>query len=121
VAGLVGVMDGHASDLRTGLPWQMVEIHEPVRMLLMIETTPERLMNVVNASASLKQMVENRWIRVATIDPESGRVHVHRDKGFEEFDGPVERLPVAFSSTEWYGGKIQHLPMAWIQAGAGGR
>jgi len=121
VAGLVGVMDGHASDLRTGLPWQMVEIHEPVRMLFVIETTPERLMNVVNASASLKQMVENRWIRVATIDPQSGRVHVRRDNGFEEFDGPVERLPVAFSSTEWYRGKIQHLPMAWIQAGAGGR
>jgi uncharacterized protein YbcC (UPF0753/DUF2309 family) len=121
VAGLVGVMDGHASDLRTGLPWQMVEIHEPVRMLFVIETTPQRLMNAVNANASLKQMAENRWIRVATIDPESGRVHVRRDNGFEEFDGPIERLPVAFSSTEWYGAKIQHLPMAWIQAGTGSR
>ena len=43
VTGLMGVMDGHASDLRTGLPWQMVEIHEPVRILFVIETTPERL------------------------------------------------------------------------------
>ncbi len=109
VTGLVGVMDGHASDLRTGLPWQMVEIHEPVRMLFVIETTPERLMKVMNASASLKQLVENRWIRVATIDPESGRVHVRRDSGFEEFDGPVERLPVALSSAEWYRGKIDSI------------
>lgn len=121
VAGLVGVMDGHASDLRTGLPWQMVEIHEPVRMLFVVETTPERLMKVVNASASMKQLAENRWIRLATIDPESGRVYVRRDGGFEEFDGPVERLPVAFSSAEWYGGKTEHLAMAWIQAEAGGR
>ena len=72
VVGLVGVMDGHASDLRTGLPWQMVEIHEPVRMLFVVETTPERLMKVMNASASMKQLVENRWIRVATIDPGVG-------------------------------------------------
>ena len=50
VTGLVGVMDGHASDLRTGLPWQMVEIHEPVRILFVIETTPERLTKVINAS-----------------------------------------------------------------------
>jgi len=121
VVGLVGVMDGHASDLRTGLPWQMVEIHEPVRMLFVVETTPERLMKVVNASASMKQLVENRWIRVATIDPESGCVHVRRDSGFEEFDGPVERLPVALSSAEWYGGKRQHLSMAWIQAESGSR
>ena len=36
-------MDGAASDLRTGLPWQMVEIHEPVRLLFIIETTPETM------------------------------------------------------------------------------
>jgi len=121
VAALVGVMDGHASDLRTGLPWQMVEIHEPVRMLFVVETTPERLTKVIDASASLKRLVENRWIRIATIDPESGRVHVRRDGGFEEFFGPVERLPVAFSSAEWYGGKSEHLAMAWIQGDGGGR
>jgi uncharacterized protein YbcC (UPF0753/DUF2309 family) len=121
VTGLVGVMDGHASDLRTGLPWQMVEIHEPVRILFVVETTTERLMKVVNASAALRQVVGNRWIRLATIDPGSGRVHVRRDSGFEEFDGPVERLPVALSSAEWYSGKLQHLPMAWIQTETGGR
>ena len=115
VTALVGVMDGHASDLRTGLPWQMVEIHEPVRILFVIETTPERLTKVMDASAPLKQLVENRWIRVAAIDPESGRVHVYRDHGFEEFEGPVERLPVVLSSAEWYGGRIEHLGMAWIQ------
>ena len=121
VTGLVGVMDGHASDLRTGLPWQMVEIHEPVRILFVIETSPERLTKVINASEPLRQLVENRWIRVATIDPATGVVHVHRNGRFEAFDGPLERLPVALSSAEWYGGKIEHLPMAWIQTGAGGR
>lgn len=124
VTGLVGVMDGHASDLRTGLPWQMVEIHEPVRILFVIETTPARLAKVIEASASLKQLVENRWIRLATIDPGSGHVNVRRDDGFEEFHEALERLPVALSSYEWYSGKLQHLPMAWIQtpemAAAGG-
>ncbi len=121
VTGLVGVMDGHASDLRTGLPWQMVSIHEPVRILFVVETTPERLAGVIDASSSLKRLVENRWIRIATIDPDSGRVHVRRDGGFEEFDEPLERLPVALSSAEWYSGKLQHLPMAWIQPTTEGR
>jgi uncharacterized protein YbcC (UPF0753/DUF2309 family) len=116
VTGLVGVMDGHASDLRTGLPWQMVEIHEPVRMLFVIETTPERIMKVVNASPSLRQLVENCWFRLATIDPSTGAVHVRRDGEFVEFHEPLERLPVACTSAEWYTGKLQHLPMAWIHA-----
>ena len=120
VTALLGVMDGPASDLRTGLPWQMVEIHEPVRILFVIETTPERLAKLVSASPTLKQLVENRWIRLATIDPESGRVHVKRDGGFEEFHAPLERLPVSLSSAEWYSGKLEHLPMSWIQSSAGG-
>jgi hypothetical protein len=125
VTGLMGVMDGHASDLRTGLPWQMVEIHEPVRILFVVETTPDRLGRVIAASPSLNQLVENRWIRVATIDPSSGRVHVRRENGFEEFHERLERLPVALSSAEWYSGKGHHLSMAWIQtwsqAAPGGR
>ena len=115
VTSLIGVMDGQASDLRTGLPWQMVEVHEPVRILFVIETTPDRLDKVIRASASLEQLVKNRWIRLATIDPGSGRVHVLRDDGFEEFREALERLPVALSSHEWYAGKLEHLSMAWIQ------
>jgi hypothetical protein len=121
VTGLVGVMDGHASDLRTGLPWQMVSIHEPVRILFVIETTPERLNGVIRASSSLDRLVANRWIRIATIDPLTGRVYVWRDSGFVEFDGPLERLPVALSSAEWYSGKSGHLPMAWIPSVGAGR
>jgi len=115
VTSLMGVMDGHASDLRTGLPWQMVEIHEPVRILFVVETTPDRLEKVIAASPALKRLLDNRWIRLATIDPASSRVHVHRDSRFEEFHEDLERLPVALSSHEWYAGKLQHLPMAWIQ------
>jgi uncharacterized protein len=115
VTSLMGVMDGHASDLRTGLPWQMVEIHEPVRILFVVETAPDRLEKVMETNIALKRLLENRWIRMATIDPASARVHVYRDRGFEEFHGDLERLPVALSSHEWYTGKLQHLPMAWIQ------
>lgn len=118
VTGLVGVMDGHASDLRTGLPWQMVEIHEPVRALFVVETTPQRLTTVITANAALEELVNNRWVRFATIDPVSGQVHVRRNSHFEKFDQRLERLPVAFSSHEWYQGKLEHLPMCWIEAQA---
>ena len=37
VTGLLGVMDGAASDLRTGLPRQMVEVHEAMRLLVVVE------------------------------------------------------------------------------------
>ena len=41
VSGLVGVMDGAGSDLRTGLPFQMVWVYEPMRMTFVVEGLPQ--------------------------------------------------------------------------------
>lgn len=114
VTGLVGVMNGHASDLRTGLPWQMVEIHEPVRLLLVLETTPQRALNAVGKNGLVTELVANRWIRVATIDPVDGQVHVYRDGVFEPFAPAAEPLAVVTSSADWYQGRAEHLPIARI-------
>ena len=114
ITGLVGVMNGHASDLRTGLPWQMVEIHEPVRILFNIETTPDRLMTVINASPLLRQFVENRWIRLSTLDPETGAISIYRDGVFEPSAPWRVPLPEISSSAEWYRNKREHLPIARI-------
>ena len=123
VTALIGVMDGQASDLRTGLPLQMVEIHEPVRILFVIETTPERLEQVILANPTVKEFVVNRWIRVATMDPDTGRIQIRRDNGYDDLEGERKPLPTAPSSISWYQGKLENLPMARIQSAAsdGGR
>jgi len=115
VTGLVGIMNGHASDLRTGLPWQMVEVHEPVRLLLIVETTPERLGNAVGRSALVTELVQKRWLRVAAIDPDDGTIQVYRDGTFEPMDEPDGELPEAPTSADWYRGKLEHLPLARIR------
>ena len=116
VTGLIGVMNGHASDLRTGLPLQMVEIHEPVRILFVIETTPERLEKVIAGNPTVKEFVVNRWIRMATMDPATGRIQIRRDEGYDDLEGEIKPLPTAPTSLDWYKGKMEHLPMAVIQS-----
>jgi len=115
VTGLVGIMNGHAGDLRTGLPWQMVEIHEPVRNLFVIETTPERLMKVVGRNPELVEFVENSWVRVATMDPDTGALQVYRGGGRFEAASPADAvLPRAKTSVDFYRGRLEHLPLAEI-------
>jgi len=81
ITGLLGVMDGAMSDLRTGLPWQMVEIHEPVRLLFVIEATPAALMSIMEKNAAMKTMVANRWVQLAAMDPATGQLSVYQDGG----------------------------------------
>ncbi len=115
VTGLIGVMNGHQGDLRTGLPWQMVEIHEPVRILFIVETTPERLLPVIMANPELKEFVTNRWIRLSTMDPDTGEIKVYRGDGFEPLEGDEVALPRSATSAAYYSGTLEHLPVARIE------
>lgn len=116
VTGLVGVMNGQASDLRTGLPWQMVEIHEPVRLLMIVESTPERVWKTFQANAGILEFVVNHWVRLAVIDPDTGAIAVYRDGRFEPFTPSGEPLPVSAGSVKYYQGRMEHLPVARVDA-----
>ena len=109
-------MNGFQGDLRTGLPVQTVEIHEPVRILFIVESTPQRLMSVIKANKELVEFVCNRWIRLATMDPDDGHIEIYRGNDvFEPLTGDEEPLPVTPSSMHWYRGKMEHLPLARIE------
>ncbi|MEU4803992.1 DUF2309 domain-containing protein [Actinosynnema sp. NPDC023587] len=118
ITGLIGVMDGHASDLRTGLPWQMVEIHEPVRLLLVVEAAPERLSAIVAANPALERLVSGGWIQFAAWVPEEGAVFVFQDGAFQPHVRERTAFPVVARSVEVYAGSRDHLGCAHVLAGA---
>jgi hypothetical protein len=117
IASLVGVMDGAASDLRTGLPWQMVEIHEPVRILFVVETRPETMLRILDRDPSIGRLVRNGWVQLATLDPASPAIHLYRDGAFHGYQPQAEELPRAASSVDWYRGWRDHLEFAAIVRG----
>jgi uncharacterized protein YbcC (UPF0753/DUF2309 family) len=118
VTSLLGVMDGAQSDLRTGLPWQMVEIHEPTRLAIVVEAPRERLWHVVRANAGIERLVRNRWIWLASFDADSGVVSELGPDGFVAHapEQPLQR--VVGDSAAWYQGKRGFLPPVSIVPGA---
>lgn len=114
ITSLLGVMDGAASDLRTGLPWQMVEIHEPVRLLIVCETTPEIMLGIMAKHPPIGTMAAKGWVQLAVLDPHRQHVRVFRNGGFHDYLPRSSRLPVSPSSIEWYHGWREHLEFAEI-------
>ncbi len=117
ITALVGVMDGAASDLRTGLPWQMVEIHEPVRLLNVIETTPEAMLQIMERNPAIGRMCRNGWVHVAVLDPTTREVRLFQNGRFEPYRPQATSLPKAASSVDWYRGWRDHLEFAAIEPG----
>jgi uncharacterized protein YbcC (UPF0753/DUF2309 family) len=114
VTSLLGVMDGAASDLRTGLPWQMTEIHEPVRLLIVCETTPGVMKKVLDGNPAGKAMADNGWVQLAVQAPDTNDILVYHQGEFRPYTPQATRLPSAPSSAAWYRGWRDHLEFAEI-------
>ncbi len=102
VTGLIGVMNGHQSDLRTGLPLQMVELHEPMRLLLVVDATPDALLAVAGRQPEVAELVVNRWVQLVSVHPDTGAMAVFEGGGFVPYTPVPTLLPVVECSRDWH-------------------
>ncbi|MCP4994398.1 MAG: DUF2309 domain-containing protein [Gammaproteobacteria bacterium] len=115
ITGLYGVMDGGSSDLRTGLPRQMIEIHEAMRLQVVVEATIETLTMIYTRQPPLQELIGNGWLLLSAIDPDSGEINVFNPAaGFEHWQERGEPLPQAENSRAWYAGHSEPLSPARI-------
>jgi len=115
IASLLGVMEGAISDLRTGLYQQMVEIHEPMRLLFVIESTAEAMFSIMERHEGIGRLCRGEWIHLALLNAETSELQLFRNGSFEPFDPTSDQLPVANSSIDWYRGQRTHLDFATIK------
>lgn len=86
ITGKHGVMQGNASDLMTGLPLQSVyssdkdPYHEAQRLVTIVYAKRSVIDSIIEKEKLLQKLFENRWIKLASIDPETKqRYSLERD------------------------------------------
>jgi hypothetical protein len=115
LTGLLGVMEGASSDLRTGLPKQMIEIHEAMRLLLVLEAIPSVVAEIYQRQPVIQQLVGNEWVQLAVKDPIENAIYLFDPKkGFKPWLNPKQALATVARSIDWYNGHSDHLPPAFI-------
>ena len=82
VASLLGVVTGSKSDLRIGLARQQVELHEPMRCMVLVEAPAQRVLDLFLVHPRLQRLVRGGWMRLGRIDPEDGAMELFVDGKF---------------------------------------
>jgi uncharacterized protein len=86
VIGLFGVANGSDGDLRPGLPWQMIEVHDPVRLLVVVEHHPDVVLKAIQSSPEVFEWYNNEWVHIMAIEPESRSLHYFKEGRFEPYE-----------------------------------
>lgn len=116
VTGLFGVMNGASSDLRTGLPRQMTEVHEPVRLHLVVEASPATLLAIAGRQPIIAELVTKEWVRLIAVDPDTREIFTFDARfGFRPYHPTKPTLPTVPTSRDWYAGLPSFLPPALIR------
>jgi hypothetical protein len=116
VTGLFGVMEGASSDLRTGLPLQMVEIHEAMRLQIVVEAKTQILEAIYARQESLQELIGGGWVHVCSKDPDSGEIFVfERGIGFVPWQTDSQAIPLRNDSLDCYRDESQPVPAMLIK------
>lgn len=107
-------MDGAASDLRPGLPWQGVDIHDPMRIVFVLETSEQAIRKIMARNETVRNILFNEWAQLALLNPKSGEILVYHNDRFLPYRPESTTLPHAASSVDWYRGWREHLDFAFI-------
>lgn len=121
LTGLFSVMQGAGSDLRTGLPLQMVEIHEAMRLLVIVEQTIEVITAIYQRQPPLQELIGNGWVVLAAQHPETGEIDLFDPAtGWQTWHGDsasesASPLPIVECSFDWFAGRREPLPPALLR------
>jgi len=96
VMGLIGVANGIDGDLRPGLPSQMIEVHDPLRLLVIVEHFPEKVKYAITKSAATYEWFINEWVKLVVVHPETLELY-HFQEGEFEIYNPIQKEIVIVS------------------------
>ena len=93
VMGLIGVANGIDGDLRPGLPSQMIEVHDPVRLLMVVEHFPELVADVIRRNTATFEWFANEWVVLVAVHPETRETFHFHNLEFHPYKTVNKDLP----------------------------
>ena len=111
VMGLIGVANGTDGDLRTGLPSQMIEVHDPLRLLVIVEHEPDVVLKTMKINPATFEWFENEWVKICSIHPVTKELYLYKKGTFERLVYLGETPPVADDIDKVIANEHENIPV----------
>lgn len=115
VMGLFGVANGIDGDLRPGLPSQMIEVHDPVRLLIIVEHFPEVVLNVIKSVDAMYEWFINEWINLVAVNPETKDFYLFKEGAFVPYHPIEQKVEKVSDMTPIIENTLENIPVYLIK------
>ncbi|MGH8477765.1 MAG: putative inorganic carbon transporter subunit DabA [Methylococcales bacterium] len=90
----------------------MVEVHEPARLLVVVEQSLEVLDKACNKMGALKEWIDNEWVRFVACDPKTRDLFLYSLGGWEAIEFPHDcEVPSSTHSEHVIVGRTETIPV----------
>ena len=111
VMGLFGVANGIDGDLRPGLPSQMIEIHDPVRMLFIVEHYPDVVLDTIKRLYATYEWFINEWVHLIAVNPDNQELSVFKNGAFVPYKSYAQTTDDAIDLASLFKSNQENLPV----------
>jgi len=111
VMGLFGVANGIDGDLRPGLPSQMIEVHDPVRLLMIVEHFPNVVLETIQRSPETYEWFINEWVHLVAVNPETYELSVFQEGQFYPYQPLTGKLETMKDELSLFESTHENLPV----------
>ena len=111
VMGLIGVANGTDGDLRPGLPSQMIEVHDPVRLMVIVEHHPDVVLKTIQILPATYEWFINEWVHLVVIDPTTKELCLFKDGAFTKYTPLKNEVQKVSDVSKLVETTIENLPV----------
>lgn len=115
VMGLIGVANGIDGDLRPGLPSQMIEVHDPIRLLIVAEHFPDRVKYAISKNPATYEWFKNDWVKLIAIHPKTKEVFEFKEEEFVVYHPIPMEVNYINNDLEMFESTIDNLPIGILK------
>ena len=90
----------------------MVEVHDPLRLMVVIEQKVEFVEKILKGNPRIAAWYQLDWMRLAVIDPESKKTFLYQGKEFEEYTPFTHSLERTMDFDALFESSSRNLPVS---------
>ncbi len=111
VIGLYSIANGVKGDLRPGLPYQMIDVHDPIRILTIVEQKPEVVLAVLKANPATFEWYDKDWMKLTVYNPFDNELYILINGAFKLYEPIQKSIPKIEDFEKFIESSERNLPI----------